>query len=74
MCCLPARQLTNGHEPACMCHCIVFGINPRVNVYLPNHTMLSLIVRQHERMQGTECHLQWLWHQRSSQEMLQEVR
>ena len=23
-------------------------------------------------MQGTECYLQWLWHQRSSQEMLQK--
>ena len=37
MCCLPTRQLTNDHEPACMCHCIVFGINPRVNVYLTKH-------------------------------------
>ena len=33
----PARQLTNDHEPACMCHCIFFGINPRADVYLKHH-------------------------------------
>ena len=37
MCCLPARQLTNDHEPACMCHCIIFRINPRADVYLKHH-------------------------------------
>ena len=36
---LPARQLTNDHEPVCMCHCIFFRINPRVNVYLKHHAI-----------------------------------
>ena len=27
------QQLTSDHEPACMCHCIFFGINPRVSKY-----------------------------------------
>ena len=31
---LPSRkQLTSDHEPVCMCHCIVFRINPRVIKY-----------------------------------------
>ena len=25
------HQLTSDHGPACMCHCIFFGINPRVS-------------------------------------------
>ena len=25
------QQLTSDHEPACMCHCIFFRINPRVS-------------------------------------------
>ena len=25
------HQLSSDHEPACMCHCIFFGINPRVS-------------------------------------------
>ena len=37
---LPARQLTNDHEPACMCHCIFFGINPRASVYHKEHHVI----------------------------------
>ena len=39
------QQLTNDHEPACMCHCIFFGINPHVYVYL-NTMPLIIIARQ----------------------------
>ena len=29
----PPEHLTNDHEPKCMCHCIFYGINPRVSKY-----------------------------------------
>ena len=41
---LPAKQLTNDHEPACMCHLYRLRINPRV--YVLNLTMIFLIARQ----------------------------
>ena len=37
---LPTRQLTDDHEPACMCHCIFFGINPRADVYLKSYHVI----------------------------------
>ena len=38
------HQLTNDHGPACMCHCIFFGINPRVSKYhaLCHHRATSI--------------------------------
>ena len=31
------QQLTSDHEPACMCHCVFFRINPRVSKYHAFH-------------------------------------
>ena len=30
---LTATELTSDHGPVCMCHCILFGINPHVTLY-----------------------------------------